>query len=116
MSVSPARVGPRAQDPATLLKNPAGMSLLQGNQFQGGAQLLQAGVAFSPSAGTTVDGNSGGNPIGVLPALSMFYVHNLGDDVKVGLGIFSNFDLGMSYDSGWVGRYYAQNNTCLASA
>ena len=103
----------RAQDPATLLKNPAGMSRLEGNQFQGGAQLLQAGVAFSPTAGTTVDGNSGGNPIGVLPALSMFYVHGLGEDFKIGLGIFSNFGLGMSYDAGWVGRYYALNNTLL---
>jgi long-chain fatty acid transport protein len=103
----------RAQDPATLLKNPAGMSILEGNQFQGGAQLLQAGVAFSPAAGTTVDGNSGGNPIGVLPALSMFYVHGLGDDFKVGLGVFSNFGLGMSYNSGWVGRYYALENTLI---
>src|SRR6185503_390493 len=103
----------RAQDPATLLKNPAGMSRLEGNQFQGGAQLLQAGVAFSPTTGTTVDGNSGGNPIGVLPALSMFYVHGLGEDFKIGLGIFSNFGLGMSYDAGWVGRYYALNNTLL---
>jgi len=103
----------RAQDPAMLLKNPAGMSLLEGNQFQGGAQLLQAGLGFTPNAGTTVDGNSGGNPVGVLPALSMFYVHGLGEDVKVGLGIFSNFGLAMSYDSGWVGRYYALNNTLL---
>jgi long-chain fatty acid transport protein len=104
----------RAQDPATLLKNPAGMSLLDGgHQFQGGAQLLQAGVAFTPSAGTTVDGNNGGNPIGVLPSLSLFYTHGLGEDVRVGLGLFSNFGLGMSYDSGWVGRYYTLNNTLL---
>jgi len=103
----------RAQDPSTLLKNPAGMSLLEGNQFQGGAQLLQGGIAFSPGAGTTVDGNSGGNPVGTLPAVSMFYVHGLGQDVKVGLGVFSNFGLGMSYDSGWAGRYYTQNNTLL---
>ena len=27
---------------------------------------------------TTVDGNSGGNPVGVLPGLSLFYVHGLG--------------------------------------
>ena len=103
----------RAQDPATLLKNPAGMSRLEGNQLQGGAQLLQAGVAFSPSAGTTTDGTSGGNPIGVLPGLSMFYVHGLGEDFKVGLGLFSNFGLAMSYDAGWVGRYYAVDNTLL---
>lgn len=103
----------RAQDPATLLKNPAGMSRLEGNQFQGGAQLLQAGIAFSPAAGTTVDGNSGGNPVGVIPGLSMFYVHGLGEDVKVGLGLFSNFGLGMNYNSGWAGRYYALDNTML---
>ena len=103
----------RAQDPATLLKNPAGMSRLEGNQFQGGAQLLQGGIAFSPSAGTTVDGNSGGNPVGVLPGLSAFYVHGLGKDVKVGLGLFSNFGLGMNYNSGWVGRYHALDNTLI---
>jgi long-chain fatty acid transport protein len=103
----------RAQDPATLLKNPAGMSRLTGNQFQAGAQLLQAGIAFSPSAGTTVDGNSGGNPVGVLPSVSLFYVHGLGEDVKVGLGVFSNFGLGMSYNAGWVGRYYALENTLI---
>ena len=103
----------RAQDPATLLKNPAGMSLLEGNQFQGGVQLLQSGIAFSPSAGTSVDGNSGGNPVGVLPGLSTFYVHGLGQDIKVGLGVFSNFGLGMSYNSGWVGRYHALDNTLI---
>ena len=36
----------RAQDPSTLFKNPAGMSLLEGNQFQGGAQLLH-GLGFA---------------------------------------------------------------------
>jgi long-chain fatty acid transport protein len=103
----------RAQDPATLLKNPAGMSLLQGNQFQGGAQLLHASIGFSPGQGTTVDGNDGGNPVGTLPALSLFYVHGISDDVKVGLGLFSNFGLGMNYNSGWVGRYYALDNTLI---
>src|SRR5215831_7656315 len=49
----------RAQDPATLLKNPAGMSRLKGNQFQGGAQLLYASIGFSPGPGTTVSGNDG---------------------------------------------------------
>ena len=48
---------------ATLLKNPAGMSLLDGNQFQGGLQVLQAGPGFTPGATTTVDGNSVGNAV-----------------------------------------------------
>ena len=32
------------------------MSLLDGNQFQAGAQLLQASLGFSPGTGTTVSG------------------------------------------------------------
>jgi long-chain fatty acid transport protein len=103
----------RAQDPSTLLKNPAGMSLLEGNQFQGGAQLLHASLGFSPGAGTSVSGNDGGNPVGTLPSMSLFYVHGLGQDVKVGLGLFSNFGMAMNYDAGWVGRYYAINNTLV---
>jgi long-chain fatty acid transport protein len=103
----------RAQDPSTLLKNPAGMSLLEGNQFQGGAQLLHASLGFSPGPGTTVTGNDGGNPVGTLPALSFFYVHSLGKDIKVGVGMFSNFGLAMNYNSGWVGRYYAVDNTLI---
>ncbi|HET6677136.1 MAG TPA: hypothetical protein VFH05_02610 [Nitrospira sp.] len=30
----------------------------------------------------------GGNPIGILPAASTFYVHGLGNDIKVGWGCF----------------------------
>ena len=103
----------RAHDPATLLKNPAGMSRLQGNQFQGGLQLLYASIGFTPGAGTTVSGNNGGNPIGLLPGASMFYVHGLGQDFKVGLGLFSNFGAVMNYEAGWVGRYYAIENTLI---
>jgi long-chain fatty acid transport protein len=103
----------RAQDPATLLKNPAGMSLLEGNQFQGGAQLLYGSVGFSPGTGTTVSGNDGGNPVGLLPNLSGFYAHGLGKDFKLGLGLFSNFGAALNYNSGWVGRYYALENTLV---
>jgi long-chain fatty acid transport protein len=103
----------RAQDPATLLKNPAGMSLLEGNQFQAGAQLLQASLGFSPGPSTTVPGNDGGNPVGLLPGVSAFYAYGLEKDFKVGLGFFSNFGAALNYNSGWVGRYYALENTLV---
>ena len=61
----------RAQDPATLLKNPAGRSRLDGNQFQG-AQLLESRWQSDRH-----------------PAYaSTFYVHGLGNDIKVGWGCF----------------------------
>lgn len=99
----------RAQDPATLFRNPAGMSLLEGNQALAGAQLLYADLKFSNEGSSAFLGNQdGGNPIGVFPAASGFYTHSLGQDFKVGFGVFSNFGLGLKYTADWVGRYYAK--------
>ena len=98
----------RAQDASTLFKNPAGMSLLEGNQFQGGLQALYFQSGGFNGTNTPFGGNGGGNPIGVVPTASGFYVHSLGKDFKVGLGVLSNFGLGLKYDQGFVGRYYAK--------
>ncbi len=97
----------RAQDASTLFKNPAGMSLLEGNQFQGGLQALYFNGGFS-GTNTPFGGNGGGNPVGVAPAASAFYVHSFSKDFKVGLGVLSNFGLGEKYDQGWAGRYYVK--------
>ena len=103
----------RAQDASTLFKNPAGMMLLDGNQFQGGLQALylQSG-GFS---GTNVPwgGNGGGNPVGVVPGASAFYTHSLGKDFKVGLGVLSNFGNSLKYDQDFLGRYYVKQGTLV---
>ena len=104
----------RAQDASTFLfKNPAGMSLLEGSQFQGGLQALYFQSGGFSGTNTPFGGNGGGNPIGVLPAASGFYVHSFGKDFKVGLGVLSNFGLGLQYDQGFVGRYYVKQATLV---
>ena len=103
----------RAQDASTLFKNPAGMSLLPGSQFEAGAQLTYGSVQFSPGAGTTVPGNNGGNAVGALPGVSLFFTHQLSDRFAVGFGTFSYFGLAASYDHNWVGRYYIQDGAQL---
>ena len=56
----------RAQDASTLFKNPAGMSRLEGNHFQGGLQALYfAGSFVRPWPRSAAGG--GGNPVGVVP-------------------------------------------------
>ena len=101
----------RGQDASTLFRNPAGMSLLEGNQAMFGAQILYGDVKFtnggsSPFLGT----GNGGNPVDVFPAASGFYTHKLGHDFTVGFGVLSNFGLGLQYTGGnWIGRYYGQN-------
>jgi len=105
----------RAQDPATLFRNPAGMSLLEGNQLLVGAQLLYADLKFSDTGSSNFLGNGdGGNPIDVFPGASAFYTHSFGQDFKLGFGIFSNFGLSLKYTGdNWIGRYYAKESTLV---
>lgn len=103
----------RAQDASTLFKNPAGMSRLEGNQFQGGLQALYNQSGGFSGTNTPWGGNGGGNPIGVMPAASGFYVHSLGKDFKVGLGILSNFGLALKNNQDFLGRYYVKQTALV---
>ncbi|HVM51009.1 MAG TPA: outer membrane protein transport protein [Candidatus Acidoferrum sp.] len=105
----------RAEDASTLFKNPAGMSLLQSSQFQGGVQMLYGSVSFSPNGATSprLGGNDGGNAVGALPAASGFFVYDISDRWKVGLGAFNYFGLAEHYDDNWVGRYYVRNGALI---
>ena len=101
----------RAQDASTLFKNPAGMSRLEGNQYQGGLQALYFQSGGFSGTNDPWGGNGGGNPVGVVPGASGFYVHSLGKDFKVGLGMLQNFGLALQNDQGFSGRYYVKQAT-----
>ncbi|HWI59147.1 MAG TPA: outer membrane protein transport protein, partial [Bacillota bacterium] len=96
-------------------KNPAGMSLLAGTQFQGGLQLTYGQVEFSPNASTSprLGNDPGGNAIGALPAASFFVTAPLSERVTLGFGTFSYFGLIEDYNDNWVGRYYLQYSALL---
>lgn len=106
----------RAQDPATVLTNPAGMTRLEGTQVLLGAQLLYGDAGLSlgstPPAGTAGGGN-GGNPIGWLPGGGAFVSHSISPSLSVGLAIGSNFGGAAKYDDDWAGRYYVRESTLL---
>jgi len=105
----------RAQDASTLFKNPAGMNQLSTPQFQGGIQLTYGDVKFSPNADTSarLGTENGGNGVGALPGMGGFYVHPIGEKVRVGLGTFSYFGLATTYDNDWIGRYYVQKSALI---
>ncbi len=105
----------RAEDASTLFKNPAGMSRLDNTQFQGGLQLTYGSVSFSPNGATSprLGNDGGGNAIGALPAASGFYVYNLSDRVKIGMGMLSYVGLAEQYNDNWVGRYYVQDGAFI---
>ncbi len=103
----------RANDAATLFKNPAGMSRLPGHNLQVGLQGMNGQFGFKPDNNTMVDGNDGGNPVGWIPGASVFYTHELPSGWNIGIGAFSYFGLATKYDQGWVGRYYVQESAML---
>ena len=114
MGYAAAGYAARADDPGTVLTNPAGMTRLKGNQILVGGQLLYGHANFSHDSRTTVAGNDGGNAIGLLPGLSAFGTYQVNKDLTLGLGMFSNFGLGLWYDSSWAGRYYAKEDSLMA--
>ena len=105
----------RADDPATVFKNPAGMDQLEGTQFQIGTQAIFGRLAFAPDDETSerLGSNDGGNASGWIPGGSLFVTHELNDRWTVGLGALTYLATATRYDENWVGRYYVQKNGTL---
>ena len=103
----------RAQDAATLFKNPAGMNQLEVPQLEVGLQFAYGQFGFEPGSGTTVPGNDGGNPVGPLPGGSLFWAQSVTDVVAVGIGVFNYFGSGLNFDEGFVGRYHVEKSLIL---
>jgi long-chain fatty acid transport protein len=100
----------RADDPATVFKNPAGMDRLNGTQFQLGTQAIYGQLTFAPSDDTSarLGENDGGNASGWIPGGSLFVTHEVSDRWTVGLGALTYFAAASRYEEDWVGRYYVE--------
>lgn len=104
-SMSGAGWAARAQDPTTVVTNPAGMSRLEGTQFQFTAQPLAIDSTFNSDLG-------GGSSLdSVLPGGSFFVTHQLNDNWTLGFSTAGFFGLGLDYETGWEGRYYLDEIT-----
>jgi long-chain fatty acid transport protein len=100
----------RAQDASVIAANPAGMTRLQGDQLVVGAQMLYGDVDYDMD-------NPGlqepGNIVGWLPGGSFFYSHSVSDDLKIGMALYGNFGLSLSYDDNWSGRTLVKEATLM---
>ncbi len=111
-----------AEDATTIFFNPAGITLLDGQQVVVGAHVIVPSAKFTASsAPTNAAGapirNAAGAPIssgssasdagqvGLVP--NFYYANKLSDRFSVGLGINAPFGLVTEYDKTWAGRYHA---------
>ena len=105
----------RAGSPSTLLSNPAGMTPLDGTQVQLGSALVYGHLHFAPDPQTDpfLGTNDGGNAVGLVPSGGVFATLAPWRDVRLGVGLFTNFGAPQSWDPAWLGRYYTTKTTLL---
>lgn len=113
LGLASAGYAARAQDAATAVTNPAGMTRLCDTEIMLGVQPLYGSLTFSPNSNTSVNGNDGGNAVSWFPGGGLYYVYNASDDFKLGISGYGNFGLPLHYNGDWVGRYYVTEGTLL---
>ncbi len=91
----------------SVVTNPAGMTLLDGDQVIGGVQMLVPTNRFDSDI-ATAGGSDGGNAGSPVAIPSLFAVKHLNDDWSVGFGISAPLGGGVDYGKDFVGRYQAQ--------
>jgi long-chain fatty acid transport protein len=95
-------------DASTATANPAAMTRLDRSQMEAGIMGLYVDSQFNVKNSSNGD-NGGGNAGYFSPVPTLNYVHSLGPDLKLGLGVGSYFGLGLNYSNEWAGKYYVQN-------
>ena len=100
----------QATSPATIWYNPAGMTMLHGNQIAGSLTWIAPQARFSGSGrsvlGSSTGTNMGGDAIDDAAVGSTFAMYSFSNDLKFGLAVTSPFGLRTSYPGDWAGRYF----------
>jgi long-chain fatty acid transport protein len=115
MGVAGAGRQAAAQDASTASGNPAGMTRLDRSQAEGGFLGIYPVSKFKVQE-TDVSGGGVGNAGYFSPAGTLYYVHSLSPDLKLGLGIGSYMGAGLDYGDKWAGRYYAERVSLTTAA
>lgn len=102
LSLASGMVG-RADDVSAIAYNAAGITQLPGVQVMGGMGLI------APLGTLSLDTAHGKQETTTKPAVwaapHAYASWQLNDSLWLGLGVFSRFGLGNSYDQNWTGRY-----------
>jgi long-chain fatty acid transport protein len=102
----------RAQDATTIATNPAGMTMLDGDQLTIGLQGLYGDAKYQQDGRGVLSGNEAGNVVGWFPGMSAFYSHSVDDQLKVGIGVYGNFGLGLDFGD-WAGSRLLKQSTLI---
>ncbi|UCD82342.1 MAG: outer membrane protein transport protein [Desulfobacterales bacterium] len=102
-------------DASTAGGKPAAMTRLDRSQMEGGIVGFFPNMKFDVES-STFGGNDGGNAGNFSAVPSLYYVHSLSPDLKLGLGAGSYFGGAVSYSNEWAGKYYVQKGSYTTAA
>lgn len=99
-----------AEDASTVYFNPAGMALLEKPTLTAGIHYIRPDAQFQNEGSTTlgqptIGSNSASTETAIVP--NIYYVTELNEKWKYGIGISAPYGLTTEYDGDWVGRYIA---------
>jgi len=107
-----------AEDASTVYFNPAGMTLIKGQQVVAGTHIIVPSAKFHVTSATSPavvinpafgpipgENDVDGGVTGIVP--NLYYVNNPGNGLAFGLGVNAPFGLATDYGKNWIGRYHA---------
>ncbi len=92
IGLASAGMAARAHDASVLAANPAGLANVSGQSFSGSLTSLYGDAVLD-----TLSGDAG-NVVGFVPMGSAFYSQELNDKWTLGIGVYGDYGLGLSYD------------------
>lgn len=95
--------------PSVLYNNAAGMTELEGTQFEGGATFIRPSQTVSTTTRAGTDENYADSKWWTPP--HAYATHQFNDKVWAGLGVFTRYGLGVDFEDDWAGRYNCQEAT-----
>lgn len=100
----------KAYNLSTIYYNPAGMTLLNGDQTAGSLTWIAPSSKFSGSnkvGAASTSGSMGGDAIKDAAVGATYAMWDYRPDLKFGIAVTAPFGLRTDYDEDWVGRYHA---------
>ena len=97
-----------AEDASTVFFNPAGMSNIQGRQLVVALHAIKPSAKFSNNGSFGALGTDNGGDAGSLALVpNFYYVADINEQWKYGVGVNSPFGLKTEYSTTWIGRNLA---------
>ena len=95
--------------PSVMYNNIAGMTELEGSQFEAGVTLIRPSQTVTTETPMGINDNYADSHWWTPP--NAYVTHQINDKIWAGVGTYSRYGLGIEFEDEWAGRYNCQEAT-----